>query len=738
MKYNHQFVLTRDCGPTKIYKSDSNNVRLDFCKDMVRVAIYKDEERIFPTFSVCPGDSLMPRHGRDKLSTEGLSLLVPSYNKDENIDAYSFGDIKITIDLHNFQMSYYFNNKILFKDRDYISYNFENELGKGGTHYITREKDEHIYGLGDKTGNINKNGRHFKLEALDAMGYNSMKSDPLYKQIPFYICKNSVGSYGIYYDTYSNGEIDFGSEIDNYFETYKYFKCEESVLVFYVFFGDINAILRGFSYLCGKNFFPPMWSLKYCGSTMTYTDASNADERLREFVNLCKKYNIDCGGFYLSSGYTQIKDKRYVFNWNKDKIPNPQDLSKFFKDNGIEFIANVKPAFLTDHFLYEKIASKGWFLHYKDGTPAIFPFWGGFGSYLDFTNDEAYEFWTECVKKNLIDYGYKNIWNDNNEYSVLDEDVYANGFSQEIKAKLIRPLFSLLMTMASLEAQDTSVKHMSVTRCGVAGLQRIAETWTGDNNTSFDEFRGNHKIAMTMSLTGLYNFGQDIGGFAGPRPDKELLIRWLQYGVFTPRFCLHSWNPDNIPTMPWLYEDEMDTVTKIFDFRNKLIPYLYNALHESVENYKPIIYPLFLKYPEYDEESDLFFFGDSIVACPIFDKGKSNVKVYLPTNNGGWYYNEKHFENEITVDVPLNDLPCCFIKGGSVIPLQEKELIFHIYPLCEGKLCYNYYYDDGVTLNKGNTIVIEVCCSKDEIIISSNEKINIKVIDYLNRKIDIK
>ena len=31
-------------------------------------------------------------------------------------------------------------------------------------------------------------------------------------------------------------------------------------------------------------------------------------------------------------------------------------------------------------------------------------------------------------------------------------------------------------------------------------------------------------------------FGPDIGGFAGPKPGEELFLRWLQYGVFLPRF----------------------------------------------------------------------------------------------------------------------------------------------------------------------------------------------------------
>ena len=69
------------------------------------------------------------------------------------------------------------------------------------------------------------------------------------------------------------------------------------------------------------------WSLGYLGSTMSYTEAPNAQEQLKKFVDLCHEHNIPCDLFHLSSGYTTGKDnKRYVFNWNYDKVPNPTEV----------------------------------------------------------------------------------------------------------------------------------------------------------------------------------------------------------------------------------------------------------------------------------------------------------------------------------------------------------------------------------------------------------------------------
>ncbi len=710
MKFDHSFALERHDGSTYLFVSGTYLVRLDFLKESVRVSFFEKDRYIFPTFSVCP-DGRMPEEGRDKLSLDGLELIVPEFEEREDRFLFRFGNRSIEILRLNFEMSFFEDGKLLFKDREYLAHNIEGEFGKGSYHFLSREEDEKIFGLGDKTGDIDKNKRSFALSTGDAMGFDARSSDPLYKHIPFYMCANSVGSYGIYYDTYSQGAFDFGREINNYYAPFKSFHCEEESLIYYVFFGELEGILQRFSRLCGPAFLPPKWTLSYCGSTMEYTDADNADERLREFVSRCKEYGIACGGFYLSSGYTQIGDKRCVFHWNLDKVPDPEGLARYFKRNGIEFLPNVKPCFLTVHPMYEEIAKRGYFLKGKDGKPALFPFWSGRGSYLDFTNPEAAAFWTACVKESLVDKGYLNTWNDNNEYDIRDDETMAYGFGHPVQAKLIRPLFSYLMTRASLKAQREDKRKNAVSRSGIVGTTRIASTWTGDNRTSFEDFRYNHKMAMTMSLSGIYNFGQDIGGFAGPCPEKELFLRWIQYGIFTPRFVLHSWNSDGPATMPWLYPEEKETVQRLFALRESFVPYLYQQLYRSSKDALPVIYPIFLKYPGYDIESDAYFFGNDIIALPIFDKGRDETRILLPENEGGWYFHGKRVEGEVHARCTIHDEPLYFVRAGSILPEKEGFAIY----LGKGEIDAEFLDDDGVSpLEKENVKTIHIHVEEKE------------------------
>ncbi len=668
MKFSHCFRLCQAAEHTRTYESGGVRMRIDFLRDMLRVSLLKGGD-LFPTFSVDPAREGVPPEGRDRLSLDGFDLCSPAVSEDGDSVRFRHCGLDFRIELTNFRITAVSEKGCLYQDRGGLAYNFAGELGDGFIHYTRREEDQFIYGLGDKAGGVNKNHRHYRLATGDAMGFRAEYSDPLYKYLPFYVCENRAGSYGVYYDTYSEGEVDFGREHDNYFEPFNSARFEEENMVFYLIFGNVGEIVRRFVRLTGGIGRVPEWAFRYCGSTMEYTDAPDADARLRSFIDRCGEYGIRAGGFYLSSGYTQIGDKRCVFHWNTDRIPDPEGLARHFREKGLKLIPNVKPAFLEEHPLYARIAANGWFLHYPDGTPATFPFWGGNASYLDFTHPGARAFWKSCVKEALVDRGYDDVWNDNNEYDVHDREVLAHGFGKEIPARLIRPLFSYLMSRASREAcEEANPLPFIVTRCAIAGSQSLSTTWTGDNYTDFRDLRYNHFQAMTLSLSGFCFFGPDVGGFAGPKPGRELFLRWLQYGVFLPRFVLHSWKPGEESTMPWLYPDLKEPVTAFFALRQRLVPYLAEQMERCVAEGAPLVGPVFLRDGDYDRESDCFFCGDRILVCPVFDEGREEVDVRLPKSSSGF---RLRGEGEllaggtfVTVPCPAEGLPVWFTEEG--------------------------------------------------------------------------
>ena len=278
------------------------------------------------------------------------------------------------------------------------------------------------------------------------------------------------------------------------------------------------------------------------------------------------------------------------------------------------------------------------------------------------------------MREQLVEKGYRHVWNDNNEYDVLDAAVLADGFGHETRARLIRPLFSYFRARASreacVEAMGEGFVPFNVSRCAIAGTQRVATTWTCDNRTDFEDLRYNHYQAMTMALSGFSFFGADIGGFAGPSPDRELFLRWLQYGVFTPRFVLHSWKPGQESTMPWLYPDLMESVRRLFALRERLLSYLQSEYERRRKKNEPLIWPVFLADPDYDCESDCFFCGDGILVCPVFDRGAESVTLTLP--QGVWRLRGEgeSLPGGTRVSVPClpTDEPVWFLRAETSLP----------------------------------------------------------------------
>jgi len=718
MKFQHRFQLTKKNTHYRFFKSENTDAVIQLLNDCVYVSIQK---------------------------ADNTSLPADGYTGEA--ETVALGDITVSINPDNLLISYSKDGKPLFADRAPLAYNFEKEFGEGVFHYITREKGEKVYGLGDKSGALNKAGRSFWIDTTDSMGYDGENSDPLYKHVPFYICENSSGCYGIWYNTAASAYIDLGREHNNYYAPYKFFRSEGDSLSYFVFFGTKLEILQKFANRVGKQAFPPKWSFDYCASTMAYTDADNAYEEMLGFIERLKEYDLSCRGFYLSSGYTSIGNQRCVFNWNYDKFPDPAEFIRVFKENGIEIIPNIKPSFLVTHPMYNMLAEKGWFVKNPDGTPFVTQLWDNLGSYLDFFNPDAFNFWKQQVTETLLDLGITATWNDNNEFDIKDtEALLCNGE----RAHLFKPSLTYKMVQASHEAQTEKYPELRPflsTRSGDANVRRFAQTWSGDNFTSFRDLRYCHYIGLTMSLSGFYFYGHDLGGFSGEMPSRELLLRWLQHGLFEPRFTIHSWNADGSATMPWSYPDMMPYVRAIFAQRKQFVPYLYNCAYEAVEKELPLNAPLFLYYDdaECEQYPDTMMVGRDILAAFVFDEGKTEATAYLPKADG-WYLDGTYYDGgqAVTYDLPAEGAMKYFVRAGSVIPTDEAEygfkkgerLVLTVYPLKEGTFESELFFDDGLTFayreNKCTRLHITAGCTADSVTLT------IKNNGLLDTKYDIR
>ncbi len=468
-------------------------------------------------------------------------------------------------------------------------------------------------------------------------------------------------------------------------DTYRYLVADHGDLDYYFIAGPgIADVVRRYTWMTGRPAFMPKWSLGYSGSTMTYTDDPNAQERMDEFLTRCEEHDILCDSFHLSSGYTSIAGKRYVFNWDRDKYPDPAGFVKRYLDHGVRLCANLKPCLLRDHPRFAEAAAKGLLVRDRDGSPEIVQFWGELGAYLDFTNPATAAWWKARVTDSILSYGIAATWNDNNEFEMWNTAARVHGVGGNWPATDARTLQTLLMIRASWEAQREFApqsRPFLVTRAGTVGIHRYAQTWSGDNYTSWETLRYNIKMGLGLALSGVSNIGHDVGGFAGPAPKPELFLRWVQFGIFMPRFTIHSWNDDGSVNEPWMYQEITPYVRDLIKFRYRLIPYLYDLLLRYHRDYSPVIRPTFYEFPDdercYAENDDLML-GENLLVAAVVEPGYRTRKVYLP-GGAGWYdfWSGDNYEGgkEIVVDAPWDHTPL-LAREGSAIPLNLAEQHF--------------------------------------------------------------
>ncbi len=659
-------------------------------EDIVRVLLLPDGSVHAPkSWAICPGGDDVAPEGRDRFDLSGFSLPSFSLQFNEPLVRIVTEKIRLTISLRGFHCRWEVRQgedwRLAAEDRPTQAYNF-GWWDKAVHHYLRLETDEVYFGLGERAGPANRAGHSYQMKNIDAMGYDARTTDPLYKHIPFYLTwktTHQVG-FGLFYDTLADCRFDMGRELDNYHGHYRSFRAEAGDLDLYFIAGDAPMdITRRFTWLTGRPAMMPKWSLGYSGSTMSYTDAPDAQKQMSQFLENCAKHDILCDSFHLSSGYTSIGAKRYVFNWNRDKFPDPAAFAKDYLDHGVRLCANIKPCLLRDHPRFAEAADKGLFIRDTDGSPALAQFWDETGAYLDFTNPDSRAWWRDRVTESLLEFGIAATWNDNNEFELWN--VRAKLASGE-RAFDSRPLQTLLMIQASKQAQSAfapNTRPFLISRAGTVGMQRYVQTWSGDNYTSWDTLKYNIRMGTGLALSGISNTGHDIGGFAGPKPDAELLLRWVQFGIFLPRFSIHSWNDDRSVNEPWMYPEITKTIASLIKLRAKLTPYLYHLLWRSHSAYQPMIRPTFLDFPADPKclvENDEMMLGPDLLVAAVVEPGRSDRSLHLPAG-AGWYdvWRGSHHEGGQVITVPalLDDRPPLFAREGSAIPLNLAEQHFN-------------------------------------------------------------
>lgn len=534
------------------------------------------------------------------------------------------------------------------------------------------DKKESFYGLGDKTGPLDKRSYEYEDWNSDIPDAHTDQFHALYKSVPFLICRKDEASYGLFYDNTFHGYFDIAKENPEYI----CFSADNGNLDYYFLGGDtIPAVVGNYTLLTGRAPLPQLWTLGYHQCRWGYSSA----EDIRGVAEKFREYDIPCESVQYDIDYM---NGYRVFTWN-DKDYGPA--GKLFKELGEK---GFKPVVIIDpgtkreegYFMYEEGTRNGYFFRTADNSADyVNAVWPGESNYPDFGREEVRNWWGNHLKL-LTDIGIQGIWNDMNEPASfngpLPLDVICYDGKRQTTHEELHNVYGHFMAKATYEGykRNTGKRPLVITRAAYSGTQKYAAVWTGDNQSLWEHLRMMIPQLCNLGMSGYTIAGTDIGGFGGDTT-PELLSRWIEAAAFSTFFRNHSSN-GTIFQEPWQFGEEVINIyRKYVKLHYTFLPYIYDLLHEEQENGLPVMRPLVMHYekdPIVHNMNDEFLVGEKILVAPVVNPGETVRKVYLP--EGTWYSfwtGEKHEGKRFFLEeAPIDHCPI-YIKGGSVIPIYD-------------------------------------------------------------------
>lgn len=554
--------------------------------------------------------------------------------------------------------------------------------------------DEQFYGLGDKTGFLNK--RHYAYD-----NWNTDNPAPqvenftrLYKSVPFLLGLKNGHPYGLFFDDTYKSHIDLGKESNEYY----FYSAASGNLDYYVLGGDsLKKVVENYTYLTGKTPLPQKWTLGYQQSRWGY---SVSQERVEEIARKLREYDLPCDVIHLDIDYM---DGYRVFTWRKDNYESPREFVSKLNNLGFKVVTIIDPGVKKDdkYGIYQEGVKKAYFVQNPDGTIYVNRVWPGDAVYPDFGRKQVRKWWADNCRY-LVDIGVSGIWDDMNEPASFNGDIPEDiVFSDEEKKSTHAKMHNVYghnMAKATYEGlkKYSHKRPFVITRAAYAGTQKYSTIWTGDNHSLWVHLQMMIPQLCNLGLSGFSFAGTDIGGF-GSDTTPELLTRWIEGAVFSPLFRNHA-ALGTRSQEPWVFgEATLSIYRKYLKLRYHLIDYLYDLFYKESKNGLPIMRPLVLNYPQ-DKQvfnlNDEYMVGDTLLVAPVVEQGQTKRMVYLP--EGSWidFWDERQYQGKTTiiVDAPIDKLPL-FIKKNTILPWNKE--MSHISEEPESEITFKLFGDHG-------------------------------------------
>ena len=607
-------------------------------------------------------------------------------------------------------------------------------------------KEDRIYGLGENVRGINKRGWIYQSWASD-------NPDHLEDAVSLYAAHNFLvvdgeERFGLFLDYGGKVTYDIGYTEMNRLTI----RVNDFNLDVYRISGDsVLSIVHQFREMIGRSYIPPRWAFGFGQSRWGYV----CEADVREVVRKHRELGLPLDSVYLDIDYM---DSYKDFTVNPERFPDLAGLASEMAGQGVHLVPIIDAAIKKEegYPVSDEGIRKGYFCTDKDGKPFEGAVWPGISLFPDVLNPEARK-WFGSLYKVLLDMGIEGFWNDMNEPSifyteasleairtrlmdtvgatpdvntffeltgiireVFQKDEIYDSIYHHVNGKAIRHtdvhnLYGYNMTRAAAEAFETLAKDRRIllfSRSSCIGMHRFGGTWMGDNKSWWSHLALNFRMLPSLNMCGFLYTGADLGGF-GSNVTEDLLMRWLELGIFTPLMRNHS-ALGTREQEAYRFSD-LDGFRHVLRMRYVLLPYLYSEYMKAALDNKMLFRPLAFDYPEdhrAQETEDQLMLGDSLMIAPVMQQNARGRMVYLPESmklfrfskdgrvletvlGPGDHYVECELSDVIFFLRPDHLIPVSF-GGSCVAEVDFDHVHFLAYP-AGNEACYEYYTDDGIS-----------------------------------------
>ena len=571
------------------------------------------------------------------------------------------------------------------------------------------EENDIVYGLGESNRGINKRGYCYVSDCSDDPNHTEDKRS-LYAAHNFILISGNR-NFGLFFDYPSVITFDIGyTRMDTLQIT-----CGSADLNLYVIEGgSAPDIVKQFRRIIGRSYIPPKFAFGFGQSRWGYKTE-------KDFLDVAEGYR--CRHIPLDMIYMDIDymDSYKDFTLNEDFNDFPEFVRKM-KENHIQMIPIIDAGVKIEkgYDVYEEGVKNRYFCQREDGSDFVAAVWPGDTHFPDMLNEDARK-WFGDKYRFLTDQGIEGFWNDMNEPAIFyssegleeakelarrfaeeentvhvwemggklqslansHEDYrrfYHNVNGERIRHDRVHNLFGYYMTRAAGEAFeriDPNRRFLMFSRSSYIGMHRYGGIWTGDNKSWWSHLLLNLKMMPSLNMCGFLYTGADLGGF-GADTTRDLLLRFLALGVFTPLMRNHSALGTRQQEC-YQFENTED-FRHVIGVRYRLIPYLYSEYMKAALNDDMYFRPLAFVYPD-DRTArrieDQLMLGNEIMIAPVYEQNADGRFVYLPEEMklikflpDGTIFEEILAKGIHRIDVALNEI-ALFIRSGKCIPVAD-------------------------------------------------------------------